>query len=246
MRACRGCRRTSSSACRGSRRKKPATRPWPFWTWVSSISRLPTSGSTIEPGTRFGELAKRGRLPLPVAGVVAEGVRGARRGDDEEGLRPLRDLELRPPGPGVAAQPRLLEGPGVPSGSTIARRSGSRERVGERKQTLREGSAGETTSCPSDTRTGTRARPWSRSKQRRSCESGSCWVSGSRRASISRRRSETSARAAGRRSARRRWRGSSRGEGSCERERGYASRVSSGCGRTIRRRGFSRLAPRFH
>ncbi len=78
------------------------------------IAHLSAYQLTIEPGTRFGELARRGRLPLADDGVVAESFLAIDEALGSPGLPALRDLEPREGRRRGAPQPRLLARRRVP------------------------------------------------------------------------------------------------------------------------------------
>lgn len=91
---------------------------------------------TIEAGTRFGELAKRGRLPLADEGAVAESFLAIDQAMTEKGFLHYEIFELRPPGARVAAQPRVLAGAGVP-GARVRRGRVRARGAGRRRERAR-------------------------------------------------------------------------------------------------------------
>ena len=62
----------------------------------------------VEDGTGFYTLQQKGRLPLPDEDLAAEMFQMAIDAAAGAGLRPVRDLQLRPSGPRVPPQPALL------------------------------------------------------------------------------------------------------------------------------------------
>ena len=74
-----------------------------------AVDHLSLYQLTIEPGTRFGDLAARGRLRgLPAPELAADMYRATQEICGAAGLRGLRDLEPCPAGRREPAQPRLL------------------------------------------------------------------------------------------------------------------------------------------
>ena len=74
-----------------------------------AVDHLSLYQLTIEPGTRFGDLAARGRLRgLPAAEAAADMYLATQEICAAAGIAGLRDLEPRPARRRVPAQPRLL------------------------------------------------------------------------------------------------------------------------------------------
>ncbi len=78
------------------------------------LSHLSAYQLTIEPGTRFGELAKRGRLPLADEGAVAECFLAIDEALEARGLPHYEVSNYAEPGQEAAPQPRLLARRRVP------------------------------------------------------------------------------------------------------------------------------------
>ena len=107
------------------------------------IAHLSAYQLTIEPGTRFGELARRGRLPLADDGDVADAFLAI---DEALGARGFRHYEISnyaKAGRRGAAQPRLLARRRVPRPRAAARTaslastSTTRARLRRRRGSLR-------------------------------------------------------------------------------------------------------------